>query len=1152
MPTSDRARIQEELLEALYEAKQRVERLEAALAQNAALQGGGVEPPARAGLPPPSGAEDVLARYLGLAEDKDDISNYLGREGHEESRPRLGPDAPAHIRPDREPEVSPLVGQLAIAHPDDSISFTPGGPAEENADPALAEVVASLHGASLPLRFAGKKPFLPVGAKARDAAPPAPAETVSAKASPPLRMPAEEEHPKELYLRAFMALQAINDGIWDWNLETGDVYCSTRWKDILQCDGAAGSDPLEMVLSCLHPADAETFRGRMRELISGNLARLRQAVRIRRGAESWAWGMLRAVCLHDGNGPLRITVALADITAQREAELALLASEEKFRALAEDSPDFIGRFDSQGLFLYASPSISRYLPVAAGEVIGKPLSAFSMQGDVPFFEESLAQVFEMGLPIQAEAHFVSPLAGEFVADCRFWPEFGVDGEVVSVTTQVRDMTPSRRMAENYKALFNSMVDGFALFEHIPGWEKDVLSYEAREFALIAMNPSLGRMLELDAVKSIGRRLVDLMGRDSFQWAACLRRVLTDEKPALYSLRSAEKSALFHISAYSPEPRRVACIVKDVTELHTVEQEVRLNEARFAALYRLSHMDDAPEDEVVRFSLDQAVQLTGSELGYLFMTHRHEGDTGSLYWSREVLARRCVPPEPPRICPLPWPRETDARCMDVRKAEVANAPGGAALVFGGLSPITRYMLAPVVEDGRVVCIAAVANKEQDYEPSDLRQLEVFINGMWFQLRRRWAVQALQKAKDEAEAANRAKNEFLANVSHELRTPLNGILGMLQLLQQSSLSNEQMEYVITANYSGRSLLRIISDILDFSRIEAGRFELAPQIFDFAATVRSTLGMFIHQAEQKKIAFNLRMADDIPATLVGDDARVRQIIFNLVGNAFKFTERGEISVECSLLPHCPKSKKCIYLAVHDTGIGIPEEKLEDIFRAFTQLDGSSTRRYAGTGLGLGIVRRLVQLMGGALSVESALGKGTSIHCSLPFEEGADEPPSAAGAFSETARPLDILVAEDDPISQLTIRRILARAGHRVSCVNDGRQALEALMLHPFDCLVTDIQMPVMDGVEMVSRIRSGDTSGIEPTEFVGQLLGAALLEPLHDIPPDLPVVALTAHAMTGDREKFLSLGMDYYLAKPVIASELSSMLRHIGAILRAKQEE
>ncbi len=1156
MSSPERMRIHEELLEALYETRKRLDSLETALAQNAALLGAGVELPSRIGTPPPGGGGgDVLTRYYELVEKEDDISDYIGREGHEESRPRLGEDAPRHIRPNKAPEVSHLVGQLAIAHPDDSISFAPSAAPllEEKLSPYSAEDSPEAEASALRLHLAAT-----TAARVRDRAehlPPGEIDTVSPELAPSLE-PAHTDQPvPEVFLRSFLAMQAINDGVWDWNIETGKVYWSKRWQEILHCTGQAGAigkhSPLDELLHCLHPADAETLHSRMQGLMAGNIGRLRMAVRIKREPDSWAWGMLRAVCLRSENAPLRITAALADITAQREAELALRASEEKFRALAEDSPDFISRFDSHGLFLYASPNISRYLPVTPGEVIGKPLSAFNIGGEVGFFEENLTRVLEMGLPIQAEAHLTSPLVGAFVADCRFWPEFGEDGEVVSVTTQVRDMTLSRRMAENYQALFNSMVDGFALFEHIPGWEKEFPSYEAGEFALIAMNPSLGRMLGTDASSAIGFRLLDLMGEDSAQWAACLRKVLVEERPLLYSLRSKERSGMFQISAYSPEERRVACIVKDVTDLHSIEQEMRLNEARFAALYRLSHMDAAPEEEVARFSLDQAVRLTCSGIGYLFMAHRYEGDPGCIYWSSEVLQEYGETPLPPQICDLPPARSSGGACFDAVRAEVVNDPAGSTAAFGSSLSVNRYMLAPVIEDGRVVCMAAVANKEQLYEASDLRQLELFINGMWFQLRRRWAVQVLQKAKDEAEAASRAKNEFLANVSHELRTPLNGILGMLQLLQQSSLTAEQLECVVTANYSGRSLLRIISDILDFSRIEAGRFELASQIFDFAATVRSTLGMFIHQAEQKKIDFALHMGDNIPRTLLGDDARVRQIIFNLVGNAFKFTEKGEITVECSLLPRCWKGKQCIYLAVHDTGIGIPDEKLDDIFHAFTQLDGSSTRRYAGTGLGLGIVQRLVQLMGGTVSIESVLGKGTSVYCSLPFEPAEDRRSNeSARTAPETPLPLDILVAEDDPINQLTIRSMLKKTGHLVQCVNDGRQALEALMLHSFDCLITDIQMPVMDGVELVSRIRSGNNADVEPSAFVGKLIGqdvsSAVLQP---IPQDLPIIALTAHAMTGDRERFLSLGMDHYLAKPIIASELAAVLQHVATILYSR---
>lgn len=823
------------------------------------------------------------------------------------------------------------------------------------------------------------------------------------------------------------------------------------------------------------------------------------------------------------------------------------------QSLAEDSADVIGRFGPQGEVLYISPNISRYCTAKPCDVIGKKITDI---GDLPssgIMADGVAKVIASGRPLQVEGVLESLFTGAFIADCRFWPEFDVNGNVIYVSVLIRDMTHVRRMTDNYYALFNNMEDGFILFEYLPGWQSESPAYAPDNFAIVTVNPAFARTFGLVGVNIAGIRVSELMGVYAKAWAACLGLVLDKNRPAILPLHSDTPPGEYEISAYCPEYGRVACIVKDVTELRRIEQETRLNESRLAALYRLQHMDAAPEDQIVRHCLEQAVGLTGSEFGYIYVSGGGDADNGKLYWSRgavSVLGHN----DDAKNGHDSSSRGKNGRNPGDGHGQTHTVKGPFKNPFDGDVQVSRHMLAPIAEEERIVCIAGVANKRSHYSPSELRQLELFINGMWFHLRRRRSIDALRQAKEAAEAASKAKNEFLANISHELRTPLNGILGLLQVLQLSELSDEQKEYVNTAAYSSRSLLRIISDILDFSRIEAGLFTLSPQVFDFTATIRSALGMFIYPAGNDQVRFFLIMDEAIPKLLFGDDARLRQIVVNLVGNAFKFTSKGGISVECHLLPYHKNGKTCIYLAVSDTGIGIHESKFKDIFKAFTQLDSSSTRRYPGIGLGLAIVQRLVRLMNGSLFIESTPGKGTAIHCSLPF----DEPPASALPKSDETvitlppEPLDLLLVEDDLVNQFSLRTLLKKIGYDSICVDNGQEAIEALGLRAFDCIITDIRMPVMDGMELARRIREGDTGNIVAGAKVRSLLGIAedSTPTPPDIPRDIPIIALTAHVMESDRNSFLGIGMDYYLAKPVILSELIAMLSHVSMLVRARQ--
>ena len=386
--------------------------------------------------------------------------------------------------------------------------------------------------------------------------------------------------------------------------------------------------------------------------------------------------------------------------------------------------------------------------------------------------------------------------------------------------------------------------------------------------------------------------------------------------------------------------------------------------------------------------------------------------------------------------------------------------------------------------------------------------------------------LVEAKQLAEAASRAKSEFLANMSHGIRTPLNGILGMLELLKVTEPSSEQSEYILAAIKSCGRLTRLLADILDISRIEAGRMSFVAGPLHTADLPPAILDLFRPACREKKLDLSCTLAPDMPPVVLGDEARVLQILFNLVGNAIKFTEAGSVRVTAWPLPIGPADRVRLLFIIADTGIGITDAQLATIFDPFVQAESSYTRRFQGAGLGLAIVSKLVRLLGGELAIDNTPGAGTVAYLSLPFGRTADAVlPAPDTVVAAAPAGLSILVAEDDEVTILAVGRMLQKAGHRPSVARNGREAVAMARTTVFDLIFMDVEMPVADGLEATRAIREHEAA-----------IGRART----------PIVALTAYAMPGDRERFLAAGMDDHLAKPVTGSELAAaIVRAIGFV-------
>ena len=786
-----------------------------------------------------------------------------------------------------------------------------------------------------------------------------------------------------------------------------------------------------------------------------------------------------------GEGACVIAIC-RDITERKEAERQIRQSEEHFRALFELSQDGYILVDPDGRFLDANVAYCRMTGYSLPEL--REMADFYAITPEKWRHwqrtEIWPKLLQTGDTGVYSKEYVHKDGHVFPVELRDFAVFDEQGAVMYAWGIVRDISGRMRTEARISTLLQMveqspvcivMTDPEGRIEYVNPKFTQISGYSFAEVR--GLNPRIlgsgqkrpEEYRELWETISSGR-----------QWRGEFHN---RHKDGSFYWESALIAPIFDSEG---KITHYAAIKEDITSRRQAEEELRKREVNFNRVVDI---------------LPQLVSYVDRELRYRFVNKAYAG-----FFPADGILDRTVPEV---IGPEAFEK---SRGFIEQAFQGKTVHYSCTLSYPGVGErfIDAYLVPDYSRGGGVEGYYAILN-----DLTHLKKVE----------------DSLRRAKDEAEAANKLKSEFLANMSHEIRTPLNGVLGMLQLLESTTLDPEQCDCLQTAMKSSERLARLLSDILDISMIEADKLVFRERCFDIAEIAQALTDLFSQTIREKRVAYAFRHGPGVPGPLQGDDARLLQVLFNLVGNALKFTEKGHVEVEVSALPRTAGAPVRLLFTVRDTGPGMSDEALGTIFEPFMQNDGSYTRRHQGVGLGLSIVRKLVKRMGGTLCVDSQPGAGTAIHVSLPFGLPTECSLDGTGAGDDRAArsPLRVLLVEDDEVNLLCGQRLLLQSGHVVTVARNGEECLDILLVRPdFDMVLMDIQMPVLDGIQAVRAIRR-----------------AAPFATISDI----PIIALTAHAMAGDREKFLAAGMDGYLSKPIdirrIEQEMERVLAERGRL-------
>jgi len=798
----------------------------------------------------------------------------------------------------------------------------------------------------------------------------------------------------------------------------------------------------------------------------------------------------------------------------RRTQHELAASRARYFALYDLAPVGYLTLNDKGLIHKVNLAAATMLGVVRSDLLGKPISAFIFREDQDLYYLHREKVFEANQVQVWEMRMVRSDGSLFWAHLRSTPAH--NGEYWVTLIDINE----RKQAENELNLFLDLVP-------------DMVCIASTDSQFKRINRAFTKKLGFSEQELLATSFLELVHPDDKDttMSVVATQCTGSECTINYTNRYRCKDGSYRWLEWLSEPlfgtTLLYAAARDITERK--QSEMVLHSRLIISDYAYKHS----LDELLTKVLDEAEILTESRIGFFHFVETDQVTLSLQAWSSNTTSSFCTAEGKGEHYPLDragvW-----ADCIRDKKALIHNSYESLSNRRGlppGHAALQRELVVPIVRNDLIVAVLGVGNKTTDYTEQEMTTLENLANLAWDIVKRKRAEDALRQAKDAAEAANIAKCDFLATMSHEIRTPLGAMLGNVELLEGSTLTPQQQEYLKDCKSASQMLLQVINDVLDFSKIEAGKLELASEAYSFSSMGRQLVRMFSASARQKGLDLSVSLADDLPEFIRGDQQRLRQIISNLLGNAIKFTRHGTVTLEigCEEAPSAVSPDKAVLrIVISDTGIGIPRDKLDHIFESFTQVESFGTRSASGTGLGLPICRRLLALMGGSITVSSVPGEGSVFTVLLPvaIAESREQVPDRTQAhIGGQILPLKILLADDEQAGRTVAQKLLQRRGYKVTAVENGAELLDALQKDEFDIVLTDISMPDMEGTQVARIIRSGERPGINPR---------------------IPIIAMTAHAFSEDRERFLAAGINGYVAKPVNLEELFKQIEELCSSL------